>query len=190
MLDRVAILAAFSALDDELGARGVRANLFVVGGAAMAVAYDARRTTADIDAIFAPATEVRAAALAVAEQLDLPEAWLNDGAKAFMPGEDPDRMVVFEANNLQVAAASPKYMLAMKLLAARAERDQDDIRELYRLCGFTTAAQGLAVVEAAYSEHAIPPRTRLMLEEMYPDKTLDRGEERAKGRDTGLDIGF
>ena len=89
MLDREAILNAFRALDEELGSRGVRANVFVVGGAAMAMAYDARRSTADVDAVFAPPDEVRRAAAVVAGRLGIPEDWLNDGAKGFMPGDDP-----------------------------------------------------------------------------------------------------
>jgi hypothetical protein len=156
----------------------------------MAVAYDARRSTADIDAVFAPTTEVRQAARVVAELLGLSEDWLNDGAKAFMPGEDPNRITVFEGTNVQLAAASPRYLLAMKLLAARVERDQDDIRALYRLCGFTTAAEGLTLVEATYPEHIIPPRTRLMLEEMFPAKEVSRNLDHGTGRDTGLDVGF
>ena len=157
-------------------------------GAAMAVAYDARRSTADVDAIFAPPAEVRAAAGRVAEHLGLATTWLNDGAKAFMPGDDPDRIVVFERPNLQVAAASPRYLLAMKLLAARVERDQDDIRILYNLCGFSTAEQGLAVVEAAYPSYVIPARTRLMLEEMFPshDHERDRGHDHG---DDDLELG-
>jgi len=157
VLNREEILAALQALDEELGRRGVRANLFVVGGAAMAIAYDARRLTAGVDAVFAPAGDVREAASKIADRLGLPPDWLNDGAKAFMPGDDPARITVFEADHLQVAAASPRYLLAMKLLAARVERDQDDIRELYRLCGLTTPAEGLAVVEVAYPQHVIPP---------------------------------
>jgi len=35
-------------------ARGVVADVFVVGGAAMALAYDATRVTRDIDATFVP----------------------------------------------------------------------------------------------------------------------------------------
>ncbi len=188
MLDRDEILAALRALDEELARRDIRANLFVVGGAAMAIAYDARRSTADVDAVFAPTGEVREAATSVAARLGLPPNWLNDGAKAFMPGDDPARITVFEADHLQVAAASPRYLLAMKLLAARVERDQDDIRELYRLCGLSTPAEGLAVVEAAYPQHIIPPRTRLMLEEMFPSRDAER--HIAPERDTGPDIGF
>jgi hypothetical protein len=36
-----------------------------------------------------------------------------------MPGSDPDRIGVFEGDHLSVAAASPRYLLAMKLLASR-----------------------------------------------------------------------
>jgi hypothetical protein len=120
----------------------------------------------------------------------LSQDWLNDGAKAFMPGEDPNRITVFEGTSLQVAAASPRYLLAMKLLAARVERDQDDIRDLYRLCGFSTAAEGTALLEATYPEHAIPPRARLMLEEMFPAKEISQNLDHEKGRDAGLDIGL
>ncbi len=54
LLDRSAIEDAFRRLGDRLARRGVVADLYVFGGAAMALAYDARRTTRDIDAIFQP----------------------------------------------------------------------------------------------------------------------------------------
>ena len=73
----------------------------------MALAYDARRATVDGDATFLPAVEVRQAARRVADQLGLEPDWLNDGAKAFMPGNDPEQVSVYEGNNLSVAAASP-----------------------------------------------------------------------------------
>ncbi len=80
------LIEAFEKLDEELARRGVRAELFVVGGAAMAIAYDARRATTDVDAIFVPSDVVRDASRAVVEQLDLDPEWLNDGAKGFAPG--------------------------------------------------------------------------------------------------------
>ena len=72
-LGRNELLNAFELLDNELGTMGVEADLFVVRGAAMAVAYDARRATTDVDAIFVPSKEVRTAALRVAAVLGLEE---------------------------------------------------------------------------------------------------------------------
>lgn len=82
--DQSSLLEAFRVLYFELGRSAVRAQVFVVGGAAVALAYDERRATVDVDAVFAP----------VAEQLGLEEDWLNDGAKSFMPGPDPHRIGV------------------------------------------------------------------------------------------------
>ncbi len=176
-------MAALSARDEELAAVAIRGEVFVVGGAAMALAYDARRATVDVDAIFAPAVEVRNAAARVAERMELDKDWLNDGAKAFMPGSDADRIGVFEGEHLSVAAASPRYLLAMKLLASRVERDQDDIRFLYDLCGFSTAADGLELVESTYPSHRIAPRVRFLLEEMFPGRDLQIGRDETLGRD-------
>lgn len=64
MLTQARIRELFAELDDELGSIGVRGDVFVVGGAAMAVAYDARPSTRDVDAVWHPAREVREAAKA------------------------------------------------------------------------------------------------------------------------------
>lgn len=66
-LGREDIRALLDDLSAELAARGARAELFLVGGAALAVAYDATRATRDLDAVFIPADVVRQAAAAVAE---------------------------------------------------------------------------------------------------------------------------
>jgi hypothetical protein len=52
LLDRERIEQAFWLLGDKLAARGVVADIYVFGGAAMVLAYDAQRATRDIDAIF------------------------------------------------------------------------------------------------------------------------------------------
>ena len=62
LLDREGLLTALRTLDEELAAAGIRGEVFIVGGAAMALAYDARRATVDVDGIFVPADEVRKAA--------------------------------------------------------------------------------------------------------------------------------
>src|SRR5215469_16280815 len=54
LLDRDAINEAFRRLGERLARRGLIADVYVFGGAAMALAYDARRATRDIDAVFEP----------------------------------------------------------------------------------------------------------------------------------------
>ena len=149
MLSRDRILSLLDELNDELRVAGVRGDVFLVGGAAMVVAYAARPATRDIDAIWHPSTEVRAAAARVAERHeDLEPDWLNDGVKGFLPGEDPGPpRVVYENSHLTVSAASPEYLLATKLLASRVGRDEDDVVLLLRLCGLTSVDEAMDVVD-------------------------------------------
>lgn len=58
-LDASGVRALFRDLSDRLSAVQLPAQLFVVGGAAMALAYDRGRLTRDVDALFVPAAEVR-----------------------------------------------------------------------------------------------------------------------------------
>ena len=54
LFGRAELERAFTALGERLARRGVVADVFVVGGAAMALAYDATRVTRDVDATFLP----------------------------------------------------------------------------------------------------------------------------------------
>jgi mannitol/fructose-specific phosphotransferase system IIA component len=72
LLDRAAIEHAFRRLGERLARRGVVADLYIFGGAAMALAYDARRSTRHIDAVFTPHGVVLDEARAVADELGLP----------------------------------------------------------------------------------------------------------------------
>ncbi len=111
-LGRDDIRALLDDLSAELAARGARAELFLVGGAALAVAYDATRATRDLDAVFIPADVVRQAAAVVAEHRGLTEDWLNDAVKGFLPGPDPDAQRFYSSDSLIVDVASPRYLPA------------------------------------------------------------------------------
>ena len=165
-LGREDIRALLDDLSAELAAHGARAELFLVGGAALAVAYDATRATRDLDAVFIPTDVVRQAAAAVARHRGLTEDWLNDAVKGFLPGPDPDAQRFYSSDSLIVDVASPRYLLAMKLFAARAEIDADDIILLYRQLGFTTVDEGLDLVEQAYPGWPIPAKVRFLLTEI------------------------
>jgi Nucleotidyltransferase of unknown function (DUF6036) len=157
----------FAELDDELRAAGVRGDVFIVGGAAMTVAYAARPATRDVDAIWRPSTEVRAAAERVAAgHDDIESDWLNDGVKGFLPGKDVAPRTVFEGACLTVSAPSPPYLLATKLLASRVSRDEDDILTLYNLCGFTTVEEGLQLLAEYYPGRPVETKVQFFLEEL------------------------
>ncbi len=161
-LGREDIRALLDDLSAELAARGARAEPFLVGGAALAVAYDATRATRDLDAV----DTVRQAAAAVAQHRGLAEDWLNDAVKGYLPGPDPDAQRFYSSDSLIVDVASPRYLLAMKLFAARAEIDADDIILLYRNLGFTTVDEGLDLVEQAYPGRPIPAKVKFLLTEI------------------------
>jgi hypothetical protein len=167
LLDRLTILSAFEKLSSELARRGVRADLFVVGGAAMALAYQAGRRTRDVDAVFAERGTIYEGARAVARRMGLPGDWLNDAVRDYLLGGDPDATVVYESESLQVAVGSAPYVLAMKLLAARVEQDRDDIRALYERCGFSGVEDGLNLLRRYLPDEPVPEATLELLEAMY-----------------------
>jgi hypothetical protein len=174
-MNRSVIRTALDLLAEELARRGTRAELFLVGGAAMALAYSNRRITRDVDGIFEPKVVVYEAARSVAEELELPDDWLNDAVKGFAPGEDADRRLLFSTPSLTVTIASPRYLLAMKIFASRVDQDADDIKVLYRLCGFTTAEQGMDLVASMYPGRPVEARAQFLLEELFgPAENPDR----------------
>jgi predicted nucleotidyltransferase len=166
-LDRAAIQDAFRRLGDRLLRRGVVADVYVIGGAAMALAYDARRSTRDIDAVFKPHGLVLEEARAVAEELGLPAWWLNEQASVYVaPGGDSAAPHVFDHPGLRVTAASPEHLLAMKVLAAR-RRDADDIKYLVKHLGLAGTAEVLDICTAIFPEEPVPERARMILEDLF-----------------------
>jgi hypothetical protein len=116
----------FRELAAELDAAGQRAEISLVGGAAIALCFDGRRATRDLDAVFMPTDSVRRAAAAVADREGLDPDWLNDAVKGFLPGPDPNAVRFFEAPGLLVDMASAEYLLAMKLFSSRVETDAEE----------------------------------------------------------------
>jgi len=132
----------------------------------MALAYSTRRVTKDIDAVFEPKSAIYVAAAKVADDLGLPEDWLNDAAKGFMPGEDEDPHPVPDIRGIEVTTASPRYLLAMKLMAMRFGEDDDDIEILLRECDLHSAEEALDLLKRIYPLQEPPPKTRFFLEEL------------------------
>lgn len=162
------ILRAFRELEAVLARAGIKAEVGVVGGAAMVLAFNAREATRDVDAIFAPSATVRVAAAEVASLLDLPADWLNDAAKGYMPADTEPRTIVLDLPFLKVWTPPPAYLLAMKAIAARFDsHDANDLRTLIAHLGLRRVDEVMEVVERYYPRNQIPPKTQFFLEELF-----------------------
>jgi Nucleotidyltransferase of unknown function (DUF6036) len=125
------IRTAFAALADELNAEHRNAEIVIAGGAALVLLYGVRQTTKDVDAYFVQpeASVIRRVASRVAEKLNLPDDWLNDGAKGYFVGVTKGDLL-YGSGSLTVRAASTPQLLAMKLCAWRDAIDRGDARLL------------------------------------------------------------
>jgi len=165
------ILRALSRLSEILQARGVKADLYVVGGAAMTLAYRARPSTRDVDAIFKRKNEVFKAAAQVAREQTLPDEWLNDSARKFLGRPDRRPRPILDLPGVRIMAGSPQYLLAMKVLADRHDRDRADLRFLIRLLGLKTIKQAERLFSDVYPDEKIPEDTRARLVELISQET-------------------
>jgi len=167
-LTKADIRRLFELLDAELGAKGIHGELYLVGGAVMCLALDARDSTRDVDAMFRPARAIREAAVRVASKAGAPETWLNDAVKAYLsPRGEFDEFL--DLPHLKVFVARPEYLLAMKCASMRLGEefhDLDDVRYLLRYLNIAKADDALAIVGRYFGEDQLLPKTRLVLEEL------------------------
>jgi hypothetical protein len=161
-----------SLLNDELAVLQITGELYLVGGAVMCLAYAARPSTQDVDAVFRPPAEVRQAAARVAIKAKLPADWLNDGVKGFMSAQG-EFAPFLELANLRVLVAQPEYLLAMKCLSFRigAEfHDEDDVRYLLRHLDIRSRDQAFQAITRYYPLERFPQKTLYALAELLPEQ--------------------
>ena len=169
-LTRLDMLRLFDLLNAELATEDVQGELYLVGGAVMCLALDARHATRDVDGYFRPTGVIRQAVGRVAAQAEVPIDWLNDAVKGFLsPRGDFDPYL--DLDHLKIFVARPAYLLAMKCAAMRLGEefhDLDDIRYLLRYLNITDVEEALKVVTRYFDAERLPPKTRLALEELLP----------------------
>lgn len=189
-LDQAAIARGLQKIDRRARAAGVVVDLAVYGGAALALAFNLRETTRDVDAVVRGAPDfLRSAAADVAREEGWPPDWLNDGVKGFLSARE--KMALMENfqggpdGGLRVYTPAPEYLFAMKCMAMRAVdfeggHDIADIDALSDLAGIQDVEQALALVEAFYPAARIPPKVRFGVEEIMEKVAARRDLEEAE----------
>jgi hypothetical protein len=167
-LSKARIEELFRALDRELRHADVVGELYVVGGAVLCLALNARPATRDVDAAFQPTKAVRQAARRVGALLGVPETWLNDAAKGYLSSKG-EYTPFMELPNLRVMTAQPEYLLAMKCLAFRlgAEfHDEADVRYLLRYLNIDRYEAAVEIITRYYPHDRFPQKAFYALEEI------------------------
>jgi predicted nucleotidyltransferase len=153
------MLDALGRLGDHLAHDQVVADVHIIGGAVMVTEYDARDSTADIDAFdYTPHGAVQRAAAKVAAEMDLPPSWLNEQASSFVPRDaDWRRSSTFDHPNLHLYVIAPAQLLAMKVRAGR-PTDAEDIETLCKILAVHTVSEVEAITRTNFPGEHIPER--------------------------------
>lgn len=152
-------------VNDELALQDVKGEICLYGGAVMCLVFKARPATKDVDAIFAPIKQIRAAISKIALKYDLRQDWLNFAVKMFVV--EHEKKVLFDFPHLKVFVPPADYLLAMKVLAARADtEDVSDIKFLVKELNLAELTQITEIVRNYYPHKIIKPETEFLLEEI------------------------
>lgn len=171
-LSKETLLEAFSALNQQLAKEDVIGEICIFGGTVMVLAFNARLSTKDVDAIFKPPEVFRRNAALLAESMQLPKDWLNDGVKGFVSDKaEHTEEGLPKMSNLRMLRPRADYLLAMKCMAARSaaydtKGDRDDIVFLIQHLGLNTADEVCKIVEKFYPPERILPKTQFMIQEV------------------------
>jgi hypothetical protein len=173
-LTREQILSALQSLSDKLCEQGLVGEICLFGGTVMVLAFNARVSTKDVDALFQPSTPIRQLAASVAEEHQLTTDWLNDGVKGFVSARHELTMGNLpQFPNLRLTMPVPEYLLAMKCMAGRlggtgdGASDIPDIIFLVRHLKLTSAKAVLDLVARYYPPGRIPIKTQYLIEGLF-----------------------
>jgi hypothetical protein len=170
-LTRDQILAALGALSEELGGLGITGEVCLFGDTVMMLAFTARLSTKDVDAVFQPVQIIRESARRIARRHGF-----NDGVKGFVSERHETTLANLpQFPHLRLTMPVPEYLLAMKCMAARLggtagePSDVVDIRFLIRHLGLTSAGQVLDLAAQYYPANRIPVRTQYLIEGLFEE---------------------
>ena len=175
-LTRETILRGMMALSDGLGKQAITGEICLFGGTVMVLAFTARLTTKDVDALFQPTQAIRELARSIAAEHGLPADWLNDGVKGFISTRhETTTGNLPQFPHLRLTMPVPEYLLAMKCIAARIggtagePSDVTDIVFLVRHLKLKSAKEVLDLVGQYYPVNRISVKTQYLVEGLFEE---------------------
>ena len=168
-LTKARLLELFDRLNEKLKQADRHAELYIVGGAMMALAHDAQRVTDDVDSHIRQGREAVTRAVAeIADEEGLSRHWLNEAVTMRHLPEDPDRgeRRVYGNTHLTIEGASTNRMIAMKLHAGRPP-DLADLDVLLKAAGVTTRQEAVRLHELTYGTEPMAAEADQYLIERY-----------------------
>jgi hypothetical protein len=152
----------------------VTLEVSLYGGALMMLAYDARQTTKDVDAIIRPPDVGRRLAAKVAQERGWHDDWLNDDVKQFVSTVEtrhawtPDGL---SAPAIKITKPTAKYLLAMKVMACRRSLpgyagDEADIAFLLRKMELRQLGEVEQIVNLYFPDTVLPATTSAVIEKL------------------------
>lgn len=175
-ITKAKLVASLNRLGELADAEGIMLEVCLYGGALLMLVYDVRTITKDVDAIVYPSKEGQRLAAQVAQELGLPEDWLNDHVRIFLAPAEQLRTIPWEGPGIKLTAPTAGYLLAMKALACRDPLpgyggDLDDLRFLIKKMNIRSVAQIQDRIDQYYPHDVISPNHALLLaaliEEIY-----------------------
>lgn len=168
------ILEALASLSTLLSTQNIRGEICLFGGVAMVLAFQARQSTKDIDAIFAPTDSIRKMIDLIGEEKGWEKGWFNDGVKRFISNNHhTTRFNLPQFPYLNVTMPVPEYLFSMKCMAARIgiseSQDEADARLLCHHLNLKSPEEAFKIVESYYPKHQIPPKTQYFIESFFED---------------------
>ena len=164
-LSKDELLEVLDDLSERLERKKARASIYIVGGAAMALAFDRTRTTHDIDRRIDEGHGALIEAVhEIAHRRGWPTSWLNDQATPKMPmARDERARTVYASEYLTVTGASGEHILGMKLESGRAF-DQRDVVTLVEHLNIRTVEEGTGIHGRLFPHSRKGRRAREMME--------------------------
>lgn len=168
-LSREDIIRGLKELAADLNGRGISADVFIIGGAALVLRYFDRRLTSDVDLGSMNFELIKPSAEAVANKNGWDPDWINNAATQFVPslGKSVTWETLYENQGVSFKVTTPEVMLVMKLAASRTGRDDQDIANLLAITGFTTLGELEELYEEYFPGDVLPQKAHRMINSIF-----------------------